>query len=507
MSNNTEQIRTRIAPSPTGFPHLGSIYNALFNKIFAKINNGNFIWRSEDTDRTRYVTGAEEALDEALKWFNLEADEDPFKGGPYGPYRQSERLSIYRKYVMELVDKGHAYYCFCKPERLEEVRKQAEKEKRIPMYDRHCLKLTKEEIKQKLDNNESYVIRMKIPENEKIVCHDLIRGDITFDSNTIDDQVLLKSDGYPTYHLAVVIDDYLMKISHVIRGHGWLPSFPKQKLLIDMFGWPHPIYAHFPDVLNIDKKGKLSKRDASSNIEYYRTKGYLPESILNFLSLLGWSHPNEKEIFSIDEFMATFRLEDMSANLPKFDIAKLDWMNGEYIRSKSNIDLYKNIIDWLKFILNLKIQSEIKENYRNFSDFLSSLDTDSLELFLNINKERIKKFEDLLLLNNFYFNDNFDNDQVTKNITKYKSKEEVKKHLEWFISELKKSNWTQDDLKSLEAKVRDKALDMSWKNIEAFYPIRIAITGNEVSPPLFESIYILGKDKSLKHINSTINLL
>lgn len=500
-------VRTRIAPSPSGKPHFGGIYNALYNKVFAKINNGVFVWRSEDTDRKRYVDTFEKEQNESLKWFGLEADEDPIKGGPYGPYRQSERLPIYQKYVKELIEKKHAYYCFCSEERLKAVKEQQIADKKQPMYDKHCLNLSASEVNERLNKGESYVVRMNVPKDQKVICKDVIRGNIIFSTNVIDDQVLLKSDGYPTYHLAVVVDDYLMKITHVIRGHGWLPSFPKQILLYQMYGWEPPVFAHFPDILNMEKKGKLSKRDSASSIDFYRIKGFLPEAILNFLSLLGWSHPSGKEVFSQDEFMKVFRLEDMSANLPKFDLVKLGWMNGEYLRNLS-IDQFSIEIDkWLKYSTGNSNNTDLVI-YEKFQLFYKSLDTLKHQLFLNINKERIRVFKDLINLNKFFFVEDIHLDKLL--ITKYKSSKDITDHLDWFkkeLSNIQNNNWTLEELKKVEVKVKDRAGEIGWKILEVFYPIRVAITKSDVSPPLFESIYILGKDKSLEAINDAICVL
>src|SRR3989344_957995 len=330
------KVKTRIAPSPTGFPHIGTIYQAMLDKAFAKRHKGTFLVRIEDTDRARFVQGAEEKLFEALDWLGLQEDEGVRKGGEYGPYRQSERLDIYKKYAQELVEKDHAYYCFCTKERLDEVRNEQQKQGKPPMYDKHCRNLSKEEVDERIKNGEPYVIRMKVPENKKITVKDLIRGDIKFDSNTIDDQVILRSDGFATYHLGVVVDDYLMKVTHAVRGPEWIPSFPKHKLLYDFFGWEMPIFVHTPLIINMDGS-KLSKRQGHANVDWYKEQGFLPEALLNFIALLGWSHPNSRhrhfdgesnenkevspdvEIFSFEEFSKLFDLKDLSSVNPKFD--------------------------------------------------------------------------------------------------------------------------------------------------------------------------------------------
>ncbi|CUT08327.1 glutamyl-tRNA synthetase, partial [Candidatus Kryptonium thompsonii] len=278
-------IRTRFAPSPTGFLHVGGLRTALYNYLFAKKHNGQFILRIEDTDQTRIVPGAIENLIETLHWAGIEFDEGPNKGGPYGPYIQSQRLELYRKHAQELIEKGYAYYCFCSPERLEKMREEQIKLKQQPRYDGTCRRLSQEEVKKKLDEGIPKTIRMKIPEWGELTFHDLIRGDVTINFKTLDDQIILKSDGFPTYHLAVVVDDHYMKISHVIRGEEWLPSTPKHILLYEYLNWKKPQFAHLPLLLNPDRT-KLSKRQGDVAVEDYRAKGYLPEAIVNFIALL-----------------------------------------------------------------------------------------------------------------------------------------------------------------------------------------------------------------------------
>lgn len=502
LYNSTVMIRTRIGPSPTGFPHIGTIYQALFNKAFAVKNNGKFISRTEDTDQNRYVEGAEEALNDAFEWFGLMPDESIFVGGDYGPYRQSERLSIYKEYVDKLIASGHAYYCFCSAERLEEVRNEKIKNKQVPMYDQHCRNLSEEEVKSNLEKNLPYVVRMKVPSNETIVCNDLVRGDIKFDSNIVDDQVILKSDGYPTYHLAVVADDTLMKISHVLRGPEWLSSFPKHKLLYDYLGLEMPVFTHSPLVVNMDGS-KLSKRQGHASVNWYRKKGFLPETILNFIALLGWSHPEEKEIFSLDEFIKVFDFKDLSAVSPKFDLQKLLWMNGQYIKDLSNEEFINRLIEWLRFNLDKhpedlsKFESSwTRYDYEQLLSFIESLDLDKKLLFAEINRERVKVFEDLLPMNSFFIKD-IELNQVLLN--SYKNGVELKNHLNWFRDELVSINdWSLNNIKELEAKVKDRSVVLGWKILEVFYPIRIVVCRDKVSPPLFESIYILGKEKTLE---------
>ena len=312
-------VRTRIAPSPTGEDiHIGNLYTALINWAWAKKHKGKFIIRIEDTDQERLVKGSEEKILQTIKEYGLNYDESTDIGGQYGSYRQSERLSVYKKYADELIKKKAAYYCTCTKERLAELRAAQQKQKQIPKYDKHCLTKQKE-VKEEIKKGKSYVVRLNVPNNREIKFNDLIRGEIKIMSDNLDDQVLMKSDGFPTYHLAVVVDDYLMKISHIIRAEEWLSSTPKHILLFEAFGWDLPIFAHVPILRNPDRS-KLSKRKNPVWASWYLKQGYLPEAVLNYLALMGWSHPEQKEIFSLDEFVKVFDLKDIKSSGPAFDI-------------------------------------------------------------------------------------------------------------------------------------------------------------------------------------------
>jgi glutamyl-tRNA synthetase len=371
MSN----VRTRIAPSPTGFPHIGTIYQVLIDFAYARKFSGSFILRLEDTDRARLVDGAESVIYDALQWFGLNPDESPKLGGSFGPYRQSERLDIYQKYADILLSKKLAYYCFCTKERLEQMRKVQEQNHLPPMYDKTCLKLTPTEVEEKLKSGIGHVVRMVIPEHQKIVMKDIIVGDVEFDSDLIDHQVIIKSDGYPTYHLAVVIDDHLMEISHIFRGKEWISSTPKHVILYGYFGWDMPVHAHLPLILNEDGKGKLSKRHGHASVDYYRKLGYLPEAVLNYLSNIVWRHPEGKEIYALEEFIARFDIGQITSQAPRFDLKKLDWINSQYIKSASDdrlMDLLTAFDPNLKKrspVLLLKIIPLVKERMRILSEF------------------------------------------------------------------------------------------------------------------------------------------
>ncbi len=333
-------IRTRFAPSPTGFLHVGGLRTALYNYLFAKQNQGHFVLRIEDTDQRRKVAGAVENLIATLDWAGVKPDEGPNLGGKFGPYVQSERLELYRKYADELLEKGHAYYCFCSAERLQKLKEWQTAHKIPPRYDNHCRNLTPAEVQARLAAGEEHVIRLKVPIDGTVVVNDLIRGQVTFPVGLVDDQVLIKSDGFPTYHLANVIDDHLMHISHVIRGEEWLPSTPKHVLLYQYFGWELPQFAHLSLLLNPDKS-KLSKRQGDVAAEDYRRKGFLPEALINFLALLGWNPGDDREIFSIEDLIKEFSLERVSKSGAIFNIEKLTWMNSLYIRKLEPEQLLK----------------------------------------------------------------------------------------------------------------------------------------------------------------------
>lgn len=475
-------VRTRIAPSPTGYPHIGTIYQAWLDYVFAQKNKGEFIVRIEDTDQKRLVTDAELKIWEALDWFGIVENESPRKGGNFAPYRQSERLEIYKKYALQLIESGNAYYCFCSSERLDTVRKQMQKEGKPPMYDKHCRSLSADEIKAKLAKGESYVIRLKVPDNEKIIVRDLIRGEIEFDSNNVDDQVLLKSDGFATYHLAAIVDDHEMQISHAVRGEEWLPSAPKHFLVYRFLGWEPPIYVHTPTLRNPDKT-KLSKRKGHTNVDWFINEGFLPDALLNFLSQLGWTHPEEKEIFSREEFKQLFELANLSPIGPVFDEAKLRWMNGKYVRELSEDEF----ITWAK----------------KFAD--QDLSNDIWQKLAYLIKERVEVFSQIPELIAFL---NLDI-EIDLDLIKKQSKQESES-IKKLLSELKNNlnNLPIWSVLSIESVIRDlKAAYPDWKPRDFFMTIRVVTTAFPVTPPLFESIELLGKELVVKRIESVISRL
>lgn len=469
------KVRTRIAPSPTGDPHIGTLYLAIFNYALAKKNNGQFILRIEDTDRERLIEGSTENILYSLKWARIEPDESILKKGKFGPYIQSERLEIYKKYIDRLIENKSAYYCFCTKERLEKLRADQTKNKVQPKYDKHCLLLTDKQIKEKLGNNTPFVIRLNVPQNEEIVFNDLVRGEIKINTNTIDDQVLLKSDGYPTYHAAVVIDDHLMQITHVMRGEEWISSTPKHILIYRSFGWDIPEFIHLSLLRNRDKS-KISKRYNHTSLNWYIKEGFLPEALVNYLILLGWSHPEGKEIFDIQEFINKFSFDRINKGGPIFDLEKLKWMNGVYIRSKSI--------------------SEIKKLSKPFIKY--KIENKKLEEILKIIQERLKVFSEINDLISFFFEEpNIEKSILEENY----SSSEVKEILSQSLKIIKKNGINEETEKLL----REYAEKNKYNIGNFFMVIRISITGRKISPPLIETMKILSESVIEKRILNIIN--
>lgn len=468
-------VRTRIAPSPTGAPHIGTAYTALFNYAFAKQNKGKFLLRIEDTDRARLVKGAEEQIIEALDWLGLSWDE--------GPFRQSERLTLYQKHAEKLVQKGKAYYCFCSGERLEEMRKIQQKKDLPPKYDGRCRQLDSKKAALQAKKRE-YVIRLKVPGKGETSFTDLIRGKITFNNAEIDDQILLKSDGFPTYHLAVVVDDHLMEITHVIRAEEWISSTPKHILLYRALGWKAPAFAHLP-LLRERDRSKLSKRHGAVGVLEFRKEGYLPEALLNFFALLGWSHPEEKDLFSLSEFIEKFDLNRISTSAPVFDREKLNWMNGEYIRKLKVKNLKLKIYEYLKAYRGLDIDVEL------------------IEQIVPLIRERIKKLSEFEELAGFFFKDVAWSREllVQRSETSVSTKEKLEESLK-LLQGVK--DWKA---RGLEKKIRKLAKDQGWKDPVLFMSLRVAISGQKVSPPLFESMEVLGREKTVKRLEKAISIL
>ncbi len=466
-------VRTRIAPSPTGEDlHIGNAYTALINYVFAKKNNGQFIVRIEDTDRTRLVSGSEEHILSSLQWLGISHDEGPDIAGKFAPYRQSERLELYKKYAEELVERGHAYYCFCTPERLADMRKKQEEAHLPSMYDGTCKKVKSQKSKVK---SEKYVIRLNVPDEGTTTFTDLIRGEISFENRLIDDQVLLKSDGFPTYHLGVVVDDHLMEISHIIRGEEWISSTPKHILLYQFFGWELPVYAHMPLLRNPDKS-KLSKRKNPVWVSWYKEEGYLPEAILNYLATLAWAHPEEKEIFSLEEMIRVFTLESIQTTAPIFNTEKLRWLNGEYLRKHQASSFGKT--------QDKRIKRQVFEFYKG------KYNEELIEKILPLVTERMKTFKEFESLAGFFFERPKEYERPLK-VAPLKVVKDA----------LQASDWTHE---AMEKTIREASEKTSLKAKDVFMELRVAVTGKTVGPPLLESLEILGKDEIIARLRSSM---
>jgi len=468
-------IRTRMAPSPTGDMHVGSMGIVLKNYAFAKKNGGKFVLRIEDTDKVREVTGSVERIQEIITAYGLDWDEGPKKGGEFGPYIQSKRIELYSKKAKKLIENDKAYYCTCSKERLTEVREAMRAAKLPPKYDQYC-RNRQDQVKEKIANGAIAVIRLKTPENQRVTFTDLIRGEITFDSESIDDQVLIKSDGYPTYHLAVVVDDNAMGITHIMRGEEWISSTPKHVLLYQAFGWEMPVFAHIPVYLNPDGKGKMSKRKGTVSAQSFLDRGYLPEALLNFFMILGWAHPEEKEIMSLDEYIQYFDPKDISPKSVVFDIKKLNWINGMYIRKLS--------------------MDQLEEKLQNFipSAFPKEKFSDILPLIY----ERLEKLDDFADLTSFFFQEI---EIPTNLLLKKSSVEEVTDQIESLIKAITPINW---EVTTIETAIRELQEAKDWKKRQFFMMIRIASTGRKATPPLFETMQVIGKEAILQRLTQAL---
>ena len=460
-------IRVRIAPSPTGDPHVGTAYIALFNYVFAKKSGGRFILRIEDTDRSRYRPLSENAILEALRWIGLDWDEGPDKGGEYGPYRQSERTEIYRREVDRLLGKGAAYRCFCSAERLAELRLRQRAAKKNPGYDGHCRGLPAEESASRARAGEPHTVRLAIPRDRRITFRDRLRGDIEISVEELDDQVLLKSDGYPTYHLANVVDDHLMEISHVIRAEEWISSTPKHVLLYEAFGWNQPEWIHMPLLRNSDRS-KISKRKNPVSVDYYRASGILPQALQNFLGIMGWSFGGDREIFSLSEMVEVFSWEKVSLGGPVFDQEKLRWMNEQYLHRLDYAQLADALIEW-------------------------RLGREHLIAVLPLVRERIKTLAEFVPAADWLFVADLDYRPVAAELSIPEvSPGELKKALVELLDRY--DLLASYDPASLEAISRDFVAERGWKAKHLFMLLRLGITGRKASPPLFDTMVAIGRE-------------
>ena len=483
MSPESSVIRTRLAPSPTGDPHVGTAYIGLFDYVFARSQGGKFVLRIEDTDRIRSTPESEAAILRALRWVGLQWDEGPEADGPCAPYRQSERSPLYREAADDLIAKGAAYRCFCTPERLAALREEQKTKKLDFGYDGLCRALDPAEAKRRADAGEAHVVRLAVPKDGETAFDDLIRGRITVENRAIDDQVLLKSDGFPTYHLANVVDDHLMGITHVIRAEEWIASTPKHILLYAAFGRQPPAFAHMPLLRNADRS-KISKRKNPTSLEWYRDEGFLPEALINFLGLMGWSFGDDREIFTVDDLIREFRWEQVGKGAPVFDLRKLEWLNGEYIRALPTHELTRRL--------------------REIDSLAATLDDATVLGTIPLVQERLKRLTDYSQLMAFAFADDVAPDP-RELVARKHTAAETAEALERVIALCEAAaDWAPQPL---EDACRALAGELDWKVGVLFMPIRIAVTGTNVSPPLFESMGVLGREKSLARLRAAVDLL
>jgi len=476
------KVRTRFAPSPTGYMHLGNLRTALYTYLYARRSGGTFILRIEDTDQEREVPGAVQIIYNSLKTAGLTHDEGPDVGGPCGPYVQSERKDTYLPYAKQLVESGHAYYCFCTKERLEEARAEAEKKGETFKYDKHCLHMSKEEIQAKLDAGVPYVIRQNIPTEGKAGFDDVIYGRVEVDCDTLDDNILIKADGLPTYNFANVIDDHLMGITHVMRGNEYLSSAPKYNLLYEAFGWTPPTYVHLTPVM-ANAQRKLSKRKGDPSFEDLLNQGYLTEAIINYMVLLGWSPRGEREFFTLKELEEVFDLEGLSKSPSIFDTVKLNWFNAEYIKKLSPEAYLEHARPWLN-----KMLDENKFDYKRLCELLQS---------------RTEVFNQLPEMVDFLAEmPEFDNELYTHK--KMKTNPEVALDALTRIRPVLEglTEWTEEKLHDA---VMNAITEGGMKNGQMLWPLRIAISGKMSTPGgAFEIAYLLGKEESMKRLDASI---
>ncbi|MBD3281311.1 glutamate--tRNA ligase [Candidatus Uhrbacteria bacterium] len=488
-----KRIKTRFAPSPTGFLHIGGVRTALYAELLAKQAGGDFILRIEDTDQSRYVEGAVENLCRTLKQLDitptegvwLDDNEKIIQKGDHVPYIQSARKQIHQEYAKQLIEKDKAYYCFCTAERLEEVRKMQELTKRPTGYDGHCRDLSPEEVKTKLDAGENHVIRLKLPNEGEITVSDVIRGDVRFEWKLIDDQVILKSDGMPTYHLAATADDHDMGITHVIRGEEWLSSTPKHLFIYEAMGWEPPAFAHLPLILNPDKT-KLSKRQGDVAAEDYLKKGYLPQALTNFLALLGWNPTADREIFSKDELIKLFDLSKVNKAGAIFQLDKLNWLNNHYLREMDDQAYFELVLPYLN---SYKANDDLKQR-------VALLYRERMTLPSEITDEVSYLFDDKL---------DYSNVSITwKDHSKDEAKERLQASIEW-IEQIDDSK--QYDAQFIESHIKTFIQENGWGNGDTLWPLRVALSGKEKSPSPFDLIATLGKKQSTSRIKQALQEL
>ncbi|HEY59888.1 MAG TPA: glutamate--tRNA ligase [Anaerolineae bacterium] len=486
-------VRVRFAPSPTGHLHLGGARTALYDYLIARRTGGQFILRIEDTDRKRFVPEAEQEIIEGLHWFGIDWDEGPDIGGPYGPYHQSDRKEIYQEYGRKLVKSGHAYFCFCSQERLSQMRKKQQAEKKPPHYDGTCRNLSINEAEKRIASGEPYVIRFKSPKERHTVVRDLLRGEIIVENHTLDDYILIKSDGWALYHLAAVVDDHLMKITHVIRGSEWLPTLPLHSLIHRAFGWEEPTWVHLSVFLKPSGKGKMSKREAagldkdgySIFIKDLKKLGYLPEAVMNWIALMGWSYDDHTEYFKLENLIEKFSLERLNPSPAAINFTKLDHFNKIHIKALPPSEFAERVKPY-------------------FTSCGYSVNEEMLVKIAPIINERITTLNDALEMASFFFKDKIEYNaeaMVVRDLS-VKASIEIGREVSKLLADQR--DWTAAAIE-LPMRALLQKMDLSARQVFSF--IREAISGQRVSPPLFESMEILGKDQVLNRLNNAINFL
>jgi glutamyl-tRNA synthetase len=478
-------VRVRIAPSPTGLPHIGTFRTFLFNWLFARQNGGQFVIRIEDTDRERLIEGAIDALVDAVDWFGLDWDEGPRVGGPFGPYEQSERLPLYHEHVERLIADGHAYRCYCTPERLETLREEQRQRGEPPGYDRHCRDLTDAERAAHEKADERSVVRFKVPLEGTTTFKDVIHGEVTWENRVLDDFVILKSDGYPTYHLAHLVDDHVMEISHVLRGDEWIASTPRHQLLYQAFGWEPPVFAHLPTILGTDRK-KLSKRHGPTGIAAFQEAGYLREAMINYLALCGWSPGTEEEIFTLDELVERFSIERINQTGAIFDHDKLDWFNGQWMRRLS--------------------PEEISQRIRPFlGELAEGVDDAYLLEITKLLQDRFRTLAEARELTEYFFTDTVPFDRTVLEKSAKVTSDLARAALEASLAVCRDLEpFTHE---SMEPRFRELATELELKNTQLFMTLRIAISGRTATAGLFETMQVLGRPRVVKRLSDALGHL
>ncbi len=493
MTTASKPARVRFAPSPTGFFHVGGARTALYDYLLARQTGGAFIIRIEDTDQKRYNPEAVTNLLAGLRYLGLDWDEGPEVGGDYGPYYQTQRLDIYQKYIRELLGKGHVYRCFCTPERLAQVNEERQKARLGPGYDRHCRNIDPAESARRAEAGEPFVVRLKTPLEGSVTLHDTIKGDITIENKLVQDAVLIKSNGIPTYHFAVVVDDYLMEITHIIRGDEWISSFPIHLHLYNFLGWKPPIFAHMSVILNPAGKGKMSKRETRAPdgkvfpvfLHTFKEMGYLPEAMINYMALVGWSYDDQTEIMSREELIERFSLDRINTSPAAFNYEKLDHFNGLYIRNLAAEDLTDRLMPYLE-------AAGIKADRETILKIVPAI------------QERLTVLSDAAEWVDFFFVDELPDYDLNLLVPKKMTLDDVPNILQNAQSILVGTDFTHD---SLDAALRDEAKALELKAGQMFQPIRIAVCGKKVAPPLFDTLEVLGKETVLKRIDRTLERL